>query len=468
MALVKIYKQGSGGGSGGTPVILADSGTGSSVRCGVGSCASGDYSFAFGQQATASGNYSLAYGCQTTAIKDYSSVSGWSNSANGDWTTSKGRNNTSNASHATSSGVGSFALCDYSEAFGQQAFANGNYARAKGLSAFSNGDFSIAFGRCVTSNGCFSSVHNGVMNYVDNLTNSAYTNYGVIVNGNGNNTTGGVWNGTEWTTFPTNTDSGCFSFVGNGFQNNASGCCFNSVINGLCNYIGHSVSFSNTYGNVIVNGNANNTTGGVWNGTQWTTAPTPTNMGIYEFIGNGFQNQTFSSNGTILNGFQNTNNNANLNFIFGECNIHSATGIGQNFIYGCSSISTLNSQYSFVGGKFNINSGVYSFAFGKCLRNGNISNSTTSGYCATACGEHSSAHGCAVESSGNYSFVYGSGSCDNYFDYTYVLGCNIIANRGCTMHVNQLSIRNIPTSSAGLPSGAVWRCTLNNTLRIVL
>jgi hypothetical protein len=30
-----------------------------------------------------------------------------------------------------------------------------------------------------------------------------------------------------------------------------------------------------------------------------------------------------------------------------------------------------------------------------------------------------------------------------------------------------LSIKNIPTSSTNLPSGSVWRCTTDNTLRIV-
>jgi hypothetical protein len=38
-----------------------------------------------------------------------------------------------------------------------------------------------------------------------------------------------------------------------------------------------------------------------------------------------------------------------------------------------------------------------------------------------------------------------------------IVGSNITANRVCATFVNNLSIMTIPTSSAGLPSGAVWR-----------
>jgi hypothetical protein len=47
------------------------------------------------------------------------------------------------------------------------------------------------------------------------------------------------------------------------------------------------------------------------------------------------------------------------------------------------------------------------------------------------------------------------------------VGDSITANRVCTTFVNNLSIMTIPTGSAGLPAGAVWRCTTDNTLRIV-
>jgi hypothetical protein len=37
-----------------------------------------------------------------------------------------------------------------------------------------------------------------------------------------------------------------------------------------------------------------------------------------------------------------------------------------------------------------------------------------------------------------------------------IIGSCITADRVCTAFVNNLSIKNIPTSSAGLPAGAVW------------
>ena len=37
-----------------------------------------------------------------------------------------------------------------------------------------------------------------------------------------------------------------------------------------------------------------------------------------------------------------------------------------------------------------------------------------------------------------------------------IVGNNITANRVCATFVNNLSIVNIPTASAGLPSGSVW------------
>jgi hypothetical protein len=38
-----------------------------------------------------------------------------------------------------------------------------------------------------------------------------------------------------------------------------------------------------------------------------------------------------------------------------------------------------------------------------------------------------------------------------------IVGSNITADRVCSTFVNNLSIKNIPTASAGLPSGSVWR-----------
>ena len=44
----------------------------------------------------------------------------------------------------------------------------------------------------------------------------------------------------------------------------------------------------------------------------------------------------------------------------------------------------------------------------------------------------------------------------NNFACAFIVGSNITANAVCTTFVNRLAIMNIPTSSAGLPSGSVW------------
>jgi hypothetical protein len=52
--------------------------------------------------------------------------------------------------------------------------------------------------------------------------------------------------------------------------------------------------------------------------------------------------------------------------------------------------------------------------------------------------------------------VSGFNSCDNGNNFAYVFGDAIVADRVKTMFVNNLSIKTIPISSAGLPSGSVW------------
>jgi hypothetical protein len=50
---------------------------------------------------------------------------------------------------------------------------------------------------------------------------------------------------------------------------------------------------------------------------------------------------------------------------------------------------------------------------------------------------------------------------------SFIVGSNITSDRACTTFVNALSMKTIPTSTAGLPSGMVWRCTVDNILRII-
>lgn len=48
---------------------------------------------------------------------------------------------------------------------------------------------------------------------------------------------------------------------------------------------------------------------------------------------------------------------------------------------------------------------------------------------------------------------------------SFVAGSNITVDRACTTFVNNLSIKNIPTSCTGLPPGSVWNN--NGVLNII-
>ena len=96
---------------------------------------------------------------------------------------------------------------------------------------------------------------------------------------------------------------------------------------------------------------------------------------------------------------------------------------------GCSNVAS--GQFSSIsGGRQNISSGNYS-------------------------GVNS---GCGNTSSGTHSAILGGQSnTTNTCTCAMIVGSNITADRICATFVNNLSIKNIPTSSAGLPSGSVWK-----------
>ena len=136
---------------------------------------------------------------------------------------------------------------------------------------------------------------------------------------------------------------------------------------------------------------------------------------------NGYSNTSSGSYSTVSNGYQNTASGNNSIILNGEDNTAS----------GCYYSTVIN-------GNSNIASGDYS-----TILNG--TNNTASGY---------------------RSFIAG-GQCNNTCALadTFIVGSCISADRICTTFVNNLSIKNIPTSSAGLPSGSVW--SDGGTLKII-
>jgi hypothetical protein len=132
---------------------------------------------------------------------------------------------------------------------------------------------------------------------------------------------------------------------------------------------------------------------------------------------------------------------------------------------GCLNIAQTSTTVS--GGCRNYAQGAFSSINGgssNCVTSGN--SGIVAGCMNYAVGSFSSVVGgtnnCAI---GAYSTIFGgqlnSATCAN----SAVFGCGITTSMACALHVNRLVLTNLPTSSAGLPSGAVWNDL--GTLKIV-
>jgi hypothetical protein len=215
-----------------------------------------------------------------------------------------------------------------------------------------------------------------------------------------------------------------FSTIGGGCQNYA-GANLSFIGGGICNTL---LNGNTAIGSTIAGGVGNNTTGGTFdtvNGT-FTVAPACVCTSRYTFIGGGFQNIASGYNTTIGGGLCNTASSYYSVIAGGSC-------------------ATASGNYSFVGaGRRNITSGTYSAVTGG-------SNNTASGYYSAILA------GAGNTASGQYSAVLAGLSNIASCARSYIVGSNITSDRICTTFVNNLSIKNIPTSSAGLPSGSVYR-----------
>ncbi len=387
--------------------------------------------------------YSTASGYCTTASADYSTASGQYTTASADYSTASGFCTTASGYHSTASGFCTTASGYFSTASGKCTTASGYYSIASGCSTTASGYF-------------YASVHNGLCNHIGNATCSAYANFGVVLNGNANNTTGGTWGGTKWLVAPQLVDSGCHSFIGNGFQNSASGrysivlngkcntasefnstasgyCTiasglystasgygstassrYSSVHNGYFNHIGNATCSAYANFGVVLNGNANNTTGGTWSGTYWSVAPTPADSGCHSFIGNGFQNNASGVYSSVFNGYQATAS-GQYSTASGKCvtasgYISTASGVytsASGYMSTASGLGTTASDYySTASGNGTTASGFFSTASGNStIASANYS--TASGRNTTASGNYSTASGYCTTASGVFSFALG-------------------------------------------------------------
>jgi len=173
-------------------------------------------------------------------------------------------------------------------------------------------------------------------------------------------------------------------------------------------------------------------------------------------IGGGFGNNVSGFYSTIGGGISNNNNAYNLATILGgNDNQIGLSALNSTIIGGrCNCMSVFSNNSTIVGGLFNYTKSTHSFIGGGRL------NQSLGPFSVIVGGVCNSTPEC---SSG---ILGGRCNCSTCSD-SFIVGSNITTDRTCTTFVNNISIKNIPTASAGLPSGSVWRCTADNTLRIV-
>ena len=316
-----------------------------------------------------------------------------------------------------------------------------------------------------------------------------------------------------------NIASGERSFVANGLNNTASGE-GSTVLNGNSNIALGAYSLvhgsgncatTNAGGSVVLGGNANKAFGanstifGARNticakGTQYhsTIAGGADNLidGALGFVGGGIANQILghvgSSCNTIVGGEQNSivscySSSNGTNFIGGGRynKILTDDTICINSVHstisgGCTNRICGYNYGTIPGGAYNcitngaalsrqeggvISGGVFNLV---AVNHGSITGSTRStitgclstvsgGNCNIISSEYSSIQaGRNNTVSGAYSSIFGGEGNVACHSHSGIFGCDITSRMSCAFHSNRIVITDLPSSSAGLPVGAMW------------
>jgi len=272
-------------------------------------------------------------------------------------------------------------------------------------------------------NGNYALIGNGVCNNLyDNGvgTNPNVAFASVIVNGVGNNTSGGTWNDTTkiWSVAPTRVTPSCYSFIGNGFQNQIDSP-YSTIINGCCNNIKSSI------GAIIGNGITN----AICNSSDYSSIVSGTLScilcsSINSFIGSGNILQICASSNSVIGGGTLNNLCSSDYSIIGG---------------GCDNIIK-SSNNSIIGGGFSncIGLGVTlqsSAILGGCINRIYSNNGTIGGGNGNT----------ITQNSDNSSILGGTKNYTNNFSNVNIIGSNISATRSNATFVNNLNISNTPT-----------------------
>ncbi len=303
----------------------------------------GNYSTAFGYNATASGDYSIAFGFQTNATGDYATAFSNQTTASGIYSMAFGIGTTASEFSSTAFGQYTTASGATSTAFGYSTIASGLEATAFGLFTTASGDDATAFG--------ISSIASGV-------SSTAF--------GNGSEASG-----------DTSTAFG-FSTIASGFLSTAFG--WSTTASGS-----NTVAFGYQ---TIASGQTATAFG------SQTTALGQHAMAFgSQTIASGFLPSTAFGFSTIASGDYSTAFGENT-----EASGHASTSFGQNTV--------ASGQRSTVFGVSSLASGNISTAFGiNNIASGTVSTAFSNG--TEASGDYSTAFSFQTIASGDYSTAFG-------------------------------------------------------------
>jgi len=250
-------------------------------------------------------------------------------------------------------------------------------------------------------------------------------------------------------TLATQVASGGSSVIGGGYDNTVS-----SPDSVVCGGVMHTISDQGGYG--VIGGGLENTINGSTSGNYGCSVigggSNNTVSDDYGFIGGGVANTVSDYSGTIGGGSSNTVSGYMATVSGGYMNTASGNRCTVSGGYGNTASGYV---CSVVGGMYNNAQGGSGYSIvGAGLAN------TASGYVSVVGG------GSNNTASGWYSAILGGQSNNTNSLYrAMIVGSNITAQRENTLHCNNLTIKNIPTSSAGLTAGDVWND--GGTLKIV-
>lgn len=163
--------------------------------------------------------------------------------------------------------------------------------------------------------------------------------------------------------------------------------------------------------------------------------------GFSSVVGGGFACNASGFCSVLSGGFSNTASGYYATVSGGSGNYSS----GSKSSVGGGAYSAASGNYSVIGG------GIFSVAsgYGSVVMGGS-SNIASGAYSVVGTGFYNKA-------TASYSSILGgSNNSTSTFANSHILGSYIISDRADTTFVQNLSIKSIPTSAAGLPSGSVW------------